>query len=667
MVHLRVVYLVLTLVACGDNRLSSNRPDADIVAIDSHVDEDSGGGIGDSMGGTDAANDAMLDARPDGPPITYPMGALVGVTATSTVGVLLEDFPLASRARLATAFMALPQSYWIERAKQQIRLATYRLIYRGAFYPANSGRNALPLTEPEAWTITLAQGGPSRTTTFDNHDVVTWDFTFSTTILTDEDSPATTEPNLATIGGTHTESFVFPVDPTLLIQRTGYACMDEEDFPPQSVDEENAWEFYDDSCTAENPNNLACHQTLPLPTKSCDRAVRDTIGRVDVALDFERLAWDATVAAQVRRGPVTVQDAPDLVVVDTGRLSLSNNRIIYRYFQPNSCALVESCVGGAGWRRLLTFDSYDHNQGGEPIHIGPVDYAVQGFGSELIDHNVYVHSACHDHYHFEYYGNFSFGSGVSEINKNGFCLESTGRISNNELSPLHTPYDCYNQGVSAGWGDLYAAGLLCNWVDVTGVDTSTAPVTRQLTFASNPDGFICEGDLQKDSLGNQIWETTAFTTSTGEPVDRAACAEAPFTEENDIKSVAVTLPQKGGMLTQACTDGQTLGPARNCGFAAQPNVVACTAGAAVTLSCSGGSVTQPQVVRVCETSRALGGGVDCVHRDALSNTVLEGLPALITTTCPAARDATEIGGQVAIYTAPAYGPDGAVPVTCTVL
>ncbi len=657
MVRLPVVYLVLTLVACGDN-------DTNNLDDDGGVTDDSGGS--DSMGGSDAMTDAMSDARPDGPPITYPMGALVGVTASSTVGVLLEDFPLASRTRLATAFMALPQSYWIERAKQQIRLATYRLVYRGAFYPANQGRNALPLTEPEAWTITLAQGGPIRTTA-DNHDVVAWDFTFSTTILTDEDSPATTEPNLASIGGTHTESFMFPIDPTLLIQRTGYACMDEEDFPPQSVDEENAWEFYDDLCTAENPNNLACHQTLPLPTRSCDRAVRDTIGRIDVDLEFERLAWDATVAAQVRSGPVTVQDAPDLVVVDTGHLSLSNNRIIYRYFQPNSCALIESCVGGSGWRRLLTFDSYDHNQGGEPIHIGPVDYAVEGFGSELIDHNVYVHSACHNHYHFEYYGNFTFGTGVDELNKNGFCLESTGRISNNELSPLHTPYDCHNQGVSAGWGDLYAAGLLCNWVDVTGVDTSTAPVTRQLTFASNPDGFICEGELEKDSSGNQIWEATAFTTAGGDPVDRPACTEAPFTEENDTKSVSVTLPQKGGMLTQPCTDPQMLGPARNCGFTAQPSVVSCTAGAQVTLSCTGGSATQPQVVRVCETSRALGGGVDCVHRDALSNTVLEGVPAMITTTCPAARDATEIGGQVAIYTAPVYSPDGAATVTCTVL
>jgi hypothetical protein len=647
--RLPLVCLIAGLVACGDN--NSKKPDA-------------GMGSGDDSG--TGSDDAMDDARPDGPPIVYPAGALVGVSANGRVGVLLEDFPVASRTRLATAFSAQPQSFWIERAKQQIRLSTLRLVYREYYYAANSGRDSLPLTEPDEWTITLDPAGAQRTT-IDNHDVLVWNYTMTTTLLTDEASPATTEPNLAQVGGTHTESFMFPVDPTNVFQRTGYACMDEDQFPPDSVDEENAWEFYDDWCKVESPSNPVCHLTFPQPTKSCDRAVRDEIGRVTVDLVFTRLAWDAAVADQVRRGPVTIQDAPDLAVIDTGFLSLSNNRIVYRYFAPGSCALVENCVGGSGWRRLLAFDSYDHNQGGEPIHIGEVDYAVEGLGGELIDHGVYELSACHNHYHFEYYGDFSFGTGTPELNKNGFCLESTGRISNNELSPLHQPYSCELQGVAPGWGDLYAAGLVCNWVDVTGVDTSAAPVTRNLTFASNPDGFICEGDLVKDANGDQVWEPTSFTTATGGAVDRPKCNQAPGTEDNDTKSVAVTLPQRGGMLTQACTDAQTLGPERNCGFTAQSTLVSCTAGQSVTLSCTGGSPTQPQVVRLCETSRALGGGVDCVHRDALANTVLEGVATLITTTCPAGRDATEIGGQLAIYTAPVYAPDGVTAVSCTKL
>jgi hypothetical protein len=643
------------LAACGDNNNGTVRGDA--------RNEDRPDSARPGDGGSDSNTPG--DAGADAAPIVYPMGALLGVTTTGTVGILLEDFPVASRTRLATAFEAMPQSYWIERVKQQLRLANYRLVYRQFFNSPNSGRDSLPLTEPEEWTITLT-GAPTRQT-LDGHDHVAVGYTMTTTILTSETSPAQTEPSLATIGGTHTESFVFPIDPTMIFQRTGYACMDEDQFPPESVDEENAWLFFDDSCKVENANNVACHLTVPRPNRSCNKALSDEIGRATVDLQFERLPWDATMAAQVRRGTVTHMDAADLSVVALGEQGLSNNRIIYRYFPPGHCTIVEQCVGGSGWRRLLTFDGHDHNQGGKPIHIGAIDYAAQGLFSELIDHNVYEFSACHSHYHFAYYGDFTFGAGVDAVSKQGFCLESTGRLSNNEFSPLHHPYGCEFQGVEAGWADLYAAGLQCQWVDVTGVDTSTAPVTRDLRFVSNPDGFICEGSLVKDAQGNQIFEPTTFIAANGEPVDRPACDEAPGVALNDNKSVPVTLPVKGGMLTQACTDAQGLGPERNCGFTAQSTLVSCTAGQPVSFSCNGGSATQPQVVRMCETSRVLGGGVECTHRDSLANQVLEGTATMITTTCPAARGGAEIGGQVAIYTAPVYAPDGTSAVTCTKL
>jgi hypothetical protein len=657
--RLPLVYLLVCLAACGDNH-------HDAQDRDGGVDDDAPVVPGDGPVVPDDGQTATDDAPVDAMPIVYPMGSLVGVQAQGRVGVLLDDFPVASRDRLADDFAAAPQSFWITRAKAQIQLSYLRLVYRELYYPANSGKDSLPLTEPDLWNITMSSAGAQRRT-IDGHDLITWDYTFQTVILSDEGSPGITEPALGTIGGQFTESFVFPVDPTLIYQRTGLACMDEDEFPEHSVDEENAWEFYDDACKAENPNNLSCHMTLPLPTVSCVRAVRDSIGRATVNLVFTRLPWDEAMANSVRRGPVTQQNAPDLAVVDHGYLGLENNHVIYRYFDPSDCALIEHCVAAPGWRRLLTFDSYDHNQGAQPIHIGEVDYFIAGLGSELIMHNAYEYSACHNHYHFEYYGTFSYGTSTDLLHKNGFCLESTGRISNNELSPLHQPYDCELQGVAPGWGDLYAAGLPCNWVDVTPVDTSSGAVTQQLQFASNPDGFICEGTLQKDANGDQIWEPTQFTTESGDPVDRPACDEAPGTEANDVKSVPVTLPQKGGMLTSACTDDQQLGPRRNCGFTAQSTLLACTAGQPVTLSCSGGSTSQPQVVRLCETSRALGAGTDCVYRDALANTVLEGIPTMITTTCPAARDATEIGGQLAVYSAPVYAPDGASAVTCTVV
>ncbi len=296
----------------------------------------------------------------------------------STVGVLLDDLPASVRGRVAADSLARPASFWVERAVRQVRLANLKLVYRHYFYPPALNKQALPLPPESQWDIAI--NSPARRGTVDGHDVVFVDFTLRSTILTDSDSPAVSEPALGSVGGRWNESFVFPVDPTLILQRTGYACMDEDQFPPESVDAENAYQFYDDTCQVERAGNQLCHLTT-LPSESCVNAVRRAIGRVHTDIRYDRVAFDPAVADRVRSGPLTTPDAPDLSVMTTGFQSLSNNRVVYRYIQPNHCALLERCVGGSGWRRLLMFDSYDHNQGGRPLHIGPVDYYVSGLGS----------------------------------------------------------------------------------------------------------------------------------------------------------------------------------------------------------------------------------------------------------------------------------------------
>jgi hypothetical protein len=596
-------------------------------------------------------------------------GALIHVTSTSQVGVLLEDFPEGSRDRIAADLIARPDSFWIERAEWQLRLTSVRLIYRKYYFDEADWdtHDALPLPPEARWTITLS-GEPQRME-IDGHDLVVVGYEFEGTLLTDVDSPGISEPMLAEVGGVWDEEFVFPIDPTLLFQRTGYACLSEDQFPPESVDAEDAFRFYDDTCEAERGEPV-CHHSDPLPEESCVDALTRRVGRIETSLHYERIGWDQATADAVRFAEVTTPDAPDLEVLTTGE-GLNDHRVIYKYFPPGHCALVESCVGGGGWRRLLVFDSHDHNVGGQPIVIGDVDYYVDGsLASGLIDHGAYELSECHNHYHFEYYGNFSFGSGESErIQKNGFCIESTDRLSNHESAPLWAGYDCHYQGVQTGWGDLYGSSLTCNWVDVTEVDTSSGPVTDMLTFVSNPDGFICEGTLVVDDAGEQVWEPTEYTTADGQPVDRPACEEAEGVEDNDTGSVEVTIPERGGFMTQSCAPlrSHDLGPLRNCGFEMQDAMPSCTAGETVTLSCTGGDDARPQVVRICETSRALGTGVDCSFNDALANVVVEAAAATVTFTCPTMRDATEIGGEFAIYTAPAWEPDGAVAITCTAM
>jgi hypothetical protein len=623
------------------------------------------GGLGVSLFVLASCGDNIRDTTIGDP------GSLVTASVSSTVGVLLDEFddaagaPSTARTRVATDLLARDDAFWIERAKLQLRLTSLRLVYRAVFYDEAAHKQALPLPPESVWTITF-DTTPARVM-IDGHDYVAVDFTMTSTLVSDAESPGVSDFALDNIGGTVDEAFVLPVDPTLLLQRTGFACIDEDQFPPDSVDAENAGQFYDDTCEIETDLTRSCHLS-DLPTESCVEAVERVIGRVDTAITYTRIAWDDATAATFRTDPVTQPDAPDLKVLTGGHYnSLANNRIVYKYIADDDCAMLEepACVTGSGWRRLLEFDSIDHNIGGKPLDIGPVDYFVEGLGGELVDHNIYSLSLCHNHFHFLYYGDFGFGTGANQaVQKNGFCLESTGRLSNNELSPLHTSYTCENQGVDPGWVDLYAAGLTCNWVDITDIDTSAGPVTENLFFQSNPDGFMCEGELVKDDAGNQTFEPTDFTSPAGDPVDRPVCVAAAGTEANDRGEVAVTVPTVGGMMSSPCTGDQLLGPTRNCGFTQLTDnggafLKNCNAGNNTMVNCSGGSAAEPMIVRICEGSRARGAGVDCSFQDAITQQIVLAPGNIqVAFTCPAARDATELGGRFAIYTAPLFEPDG---------
>jgi len=120
-------------------------------------------------------------------------------------------------------------------------------------------------------------------------------------------------------------------------------------------------------------------------------------------------------------------------------------------------------------------------------------------------------------------------------------------------------------------------------------------------------------------------------------------------------------------VTEPCTCGQ-IGPVRDCGF--EPGVgsvsqVACAPGSSILLRCSIPSGGAPAVVRVCEYSEKLQTGVACVYRDALANGLVDGSAVDVAVTCPDARDAIEIGGHVALYSAPVL-PGDDFTVSCSV-
>ena len=220
------------------------------------------------------------------------------------------------------------------------------------------------------------------------------------------------------------------------------------------------------------------------------------------------------------------------------------------------------------------------------------------------------------------------------------------------------------QGIGAGWGDDYFAGLECQWIDVTDVDTSKCEVTGPLTFKSNPERFLCEGTPVVDDKDQLIFEPTDLITETGKRIDRPVCSFVSDYDKNNFGSTPVTLPQTGGLVTSACTRGQ-VGPRRDCGyaFAAAPT---CTAGQMVTLSCTVPKGSAPQQLRLCEYSAVLGGGIACAYVESLASVLIQDGPAVdVTFKCPAARDAREPGGRYSVLTPRVLDADTVQPVTCT--
>ncbi len=587
-------------------------------------------------------------------------GALIAVTMNSTVGVLLDELPASIRDRAAANLLARPSSFWVARARRQITLTTYQLVFRQYFVSDTKNRNALPLAPPEKQEVTL--NGAARRVTINGHDLVVVDYTLKTTILSDAESPGISEPTLKNVGGAKSESFTFPIDPELLFQRTRFACMDEEDFPPNSVDSEEVDSFYDQYCEPETTLSSVgqCHLTEQ-PTLSCVDALDAKVGKVSTSMTFTRLKWDKALADKVRVGAITNPTGADLKPIAS---EFRENRVVYRYIEPGSCTLVEKCVGAPGWRRLLQFSTSDINVGARALDIGAVDYYLDGVGRSLIEHGVFELSACHEHYHFMHYGSFLYG-GQASTAKRGFCLQSTARYLNAEWSPLNNPYGgCDYQGVSAGWADQYKAGLECQWVDVTGYDTSKKTVTQSLSFTSNPDGFLCEGTPVLDAAGKPVYEPTSYTTLDGKPVDRPKCDFYGPWAANNGDAYDVTLPLDGnGYVTEACQYGQ-IGPLRNCGLKKQDNMKTCTAGQPVTKRCTVPAGAAPQVVRVCDYSVALKTGIPCTFQDARANASVLATGTDVTFTCPTARDAVEVGGAYSLYTGPVMDGDSAAVVTC---
>ena len=576
-------------------------------------------------------------------------GSLIRVSTSASVAVKLDELPEALRDEAARRVLDNDTEFWLKRVHKQILHTRYVLTYRRHFYPGQ-GKRQLMLPPMSQWRVELL--ADARRVRVDGHDMVIRPYRFETMLLADPDSPAEAEPALAEVGGTWAEPFNLPHDPFWLFQRTGFACMDESENPPGSVFEENAETYFDHYCEGGG-GDAWCHLT-ELPELSCVASLSEHTGNIEVVMEFERIAWDDKIADPVR---ITSEDRPDSAELAVETRSLENHWSVYRYFETDDCALVEQCVNAPGWRRLLLFDAEVVNRGRQSVHMGnPRD-------QQLTKHKVYEFSACHDHHHFRFYGNF-FVSGSEKGNghKQAFCLIDTDRRYNDESTSLVSPYDsCRFQGMSPGWGDSYDAGLDCQWVDVTDLGSKQAAWTGSLGFNFNPSDMLCEGVPQTDDTGQPRYEPTSLKSETGASVGRVACEFNPHHQQDNRGEIALEIAP-GSFINTPCI-GMEPSPKRDCGFEPQSLQLDCAAGQPVTLTCA--SESAPSIVRVCDHSSVLDVGIACTYRQSLATEVAGDEDVRLSAICPGPDSFGESGGKLSVFVSPLFEP-GPARVNCEV-
>lgn len=137
-----------------------------------------------------------------------------------------------------------------------------------------------------------------------------------------------------------------------------------------------------------------------------------------------------------------------------------------------------------GTRRLLTFATLVWNVGAADLFFG--DPAANP---------AYELSPCHGHYHLHGFALYQLldptGAVVLTGHKQGFCVQDGEKLPGTQTDPKYR--DCANQGLAVGWGDLYAADLPCQWIDITDLPAGT----YQLRVTANPDRLI--GEVRLDN------------------------------------------------------------------------------------------------------------------------------------------------------------------------
>ncbi len=216
---------------------------------------------------------------------------------------------------------------------------------------------------------------------------------------------------------------------------------------------------------------------LPPPVES--RVIFDAVaGRVyQIAVDGNN---GSTGRLELNWAPAN--NLPDLIIWPAA----AQPYIVTRGYDPEGCEAQEGCVS-ADTRRVLNFTTETRNIGFGDLVLG-----------SPIGNPLFQFDPCHSHYHFigfmEYRLVTTSGTVVSLGRKIGFCLLDGRRWD--PIISSDSKYNCANQGITAGFVDVYGATLPCQHIDITGIPAGNYIMEVEM----DPDNIIPESNEANNTI-----------------------------------------------------------------------------------------------------------------------------------------------------------------------
>ncbi len=208
-----------------------------------------------------------------------------------------------------------------------------------------------------------------------------------------------------------------------------------------------------------------------------------------LACNYDPVATVNIPGACIYPGDPACPNGPDLIVVQS---SLETSLTFTTINNTDGCYIEEGCLSGYGVRDILRFTTHIKNIGNQDYYIGVPPASPSGSDEQ------WEWDPCHGHWHYEGYAEYivynSEGQEIPVGFKNGFCVMDL------ECSDGGTyKFNCGNQGISAGCGDIYDASLGCQWVDMTTLPEGTYTLVVRVNWDQTPDAL---GRVELDHYNN---------------------------------------------------------------------------------------------------------------------------------------------------------------------